>query len=272
MSGKVELQVDGAVAIVRFSNPPDGYMDDDTSVGLLDALDRIESDDAIRVAVLTGADDGVFIRHFDVRVLEERGRALAARGLTFTEDRPVPPSPLHDALRRMERCPKPLIAALNGVTMGGGFEIALGCDIRLAEAGAYQIGLPEANIGLLPGAGGTQRLPRLIGEARALEFMLTGRTVTPERAEHYGLVTACVAAPVLDHAMEMARGLCAKPAGALAHIKRLVRLGADDGMLAAERTLFCDLMVSDEGIEMMARMNAGGDILNPARSSEGGGE
>lgn len=263
MSGKVELQVDGAVAIVRFSNPPDGYMDDDTSVGLLDALVRIESDDTIRVAVLTGADEGVFIRHFDVRVLEERGRALAARGMTFTEDRPVPPSPLHDALRRMERCPKPFIAALNGVTMGGGFEIALGCDIRLAEAGDYQIGLPEANIGLLPGAGGTQRLPRLIGEARALEFMLTGRTVTPERAEHYGLISACVDGPVLDHAMEMAHGLCAKPANALAHIKRLVRLGPDDAMLAAERTLFCDLMVSDEGIEMMAKMNAAGDILNP---------
>lgn len=267
MTDKVDLQVEGEIAIVRFSNPPDGYMDDDTSAGLLMALDRIESDDAIRVAVLTGADEGVFIRHFDVRILEERGRALAARGLSFTEDRPVPPSPLHDALRRMERCPKPLIAALNGVTMGGGFEVALGCDIRLAEAGDYQIGLPEANIGLLPGAGGTQRLPRLIGEARALEFLLTGRTVTPERAEHYGLVSACVEAPVLDHALEMARDLCAKPAIALVHIKRLTRLGANNDMLAAERTLFCDLMVSDEGIELMARMNAGGDILNP-----GGGD
>ncbi len=263
MTAKVDLEVVGGTAIIRFSNPDNGYMTDDTSAGLLEALDRIESDDVIRAAILTGADDGVFIRHFDVKVLEERGRALAARGLTFTEDRPVPPSPLHDALKRMETCPKPLIAALNGVTMGGGFEIALGCDIRLAEAGDYRIGLPEANIGLLPGAGGTQRLPRLIGEARALEFMLTGCTVTPELAEHYGLVSACVDAPVLDHAKEMARALCAKPANALAHIKRLVRLGADDDMLAAERTLFCDLMVSDEGIELMARMNAGGDILNP---------
>ena len=268
MSGKVDLEVVDRVAIVRFSNPPDGYMDDDTSAGLLDALDRIESDAAIRVAILTGADDGVFIRHFDVRILEERGRALAARGLTFSEARPVPPSPLHNALRRMETTPKPFIAALNGVTMGGGFEIALGCDIRIAEAGDYPIGLPEANIGLLPGAGGTQRLPRLIGEARALEFMLTGRTVTPEKAEHYGLVSACVAAPVLDHAMEMAWGLCAKPARALAHIKRLTRLGADDDLLAAERTLFCDLMVSDEGIELMGKMNAGGDILKPGGSND----
>ncbi len=268
MSGKIEMKVDGGIAVIRFSNPPDGYMDDDTSAGLLTALDRIEGEDDIRVAVLTGADDGVFIRHFDVRILEERGRALAARGIVFTEGRPVPPSPLHEALSRMERCPKPLIAALNGVTMGGGFEIALGCDIRLAQAGDYQIGLPEANIGLLPGAGGTQRLPRLIGEARALEFMLTGRTVTPEKAEHYGLVSACVDGPVLDHAMEMARGLCAKPAIALAHIKRLTRLPIDEAMMAAERTLFCDLMVSDEGIELMAQMNAGGDILNPGGSND----
>lgn len=250
MTAKVDLEVAGEIAIVRFSNPDGGYMTDDTSAGLLKALDRIERDD-IRVGILTGAEQGVFIRHFDVRILEERGRALAARGLKFTEVRPVPPSPLHNALKRMETSPKPLIAALNGVTMGGGFEIALGCDIRIAEAGDYQIGLPEANIGLLPGAGGTQRLPRLIGEARALEFMLTGRTVTPERAAHYGLVSACVAAPVIDHAMEMARGLCAKPARALAHIKRLTRLGADDELFAAERTLFCDLMVSDEGLSLI---------------------
>jgi len=268
MSGQVEMNVDDGIAIVRFSNPPDGYMDDETSAGLLSVLDRIEGEDEIRVAVLTGVDEGVFIRHFDVRILEERGRALAARGLTFSEGRSVPPSPLHSALSRMERCPKPLIAALNGVTMGGGFEIALGCDIRLAEAGDYQIGLPEANIGLLPGAGGTQRLPRLIGEARALEFMLTGRTVTPERAEHYGLVSACVDGPVLDHALRMARSLCAKPANALAYIKRLVRLPVDDAMMAAERTLFCDLMVSDEGIELMAKMNAKGDILNPGGSDD----
>ena len=267
MTAKVELEVAGEIAITRFSTPDNGYMTDETSEGLLKALDRIEQDD-IRVGVLTGADDGAFIRHFDVRVLEERGRALAARGLIFTEDRPVPPSPLHNALKRMETCPKPLIAALNGVTMGGGFEIALGCDIRLAEAGDYQIGLPEANVGLLPGAGGTQRLPRLLGEARALEIMMPGRTVTPERAEHYGLVSACVAAPVLDHAMEMARGLCAKPANALAHIKRLTRVGADDEMLALERTLFCDLMVSDEGLEMMAKMTAGGDILTPGGADD----
>ncbi len=267
MSGKVEMDVEDGIAVIRFSNPPDGYMDDDTSARLLAALDRIEAEDDIRVAVLTGTDKGVFIRHFDVRILEKRGRALAARGLKFTEDRPVPPSPLHDALKRMENCSKPFIAALNGVTMGGGFEIALGCDIRIAEAGDYQIGLPEANVGLLPGAGGTQRLPRLIGEARALEFMLTGRTVSPEKAEHYGLVSACVDAPVLDHAMDMARGLCARPATALAHIKRLTRLPADEAMMAAERTLFCDLMVSDEGIDLMAQMNAGGDILNPGGSN-----
>ncbi|MEM7271388.1 MAG: enoyl-CoA hydratase-related protein, partial [Pseudomonadota bacterium] len=117
-------------------------------------------------------------------------------------------------------------------------------------------------VGILPGAGGTQRLPRLIGEARALEFMLTGRTVQPEEAARLGLASESVP-DVMAAAMAMAKGLAAKPPRALAHIKRLTRLGASEDGLAAERTLFCDLMVSDEAIELMARMNAGGDIRNP---------
>ncbi|MEM7268078.1 MAG: enoyl-CoA hydratase/isomerase family protein, partial [Pseudomonadota bacterium] len=176
---KVSMRLDGSVAVISFSNPPDGYMDDETSTGLLDCVLRAEAE--ARVAVLTGADAGIFIRHFDVRILEERGRALAARGLTFTEDRPVPETALHEALRRMERSPLPFIAAINGNCMGGGFEIALACDIRLAETGDYWIGLPEANVGILPGAGGTQRLPRLIGEDGPIQatFLLARSLLFP---------------------------------------------------------------------------------------------
>ncbi len=84
MTGRVELEIDGGVAVVRFSNPPEGFMDDGTEAGLADALDRIDAAEGLRAVILTGADPGVFIRHYDVRVLEERGRRLAAKGYRFT--------------------------------------------------------------------------------------------------------------------------------------------------------------------------------------------
>jgi len=116
------------------------------------------------------------------------------------------------------------------------------------------------NLGLLPGAGGTQRLPRLIGEAKTLELILLGKTVGPQEAADLGLVHACVAAPVLEHAMAMAERLAAKPPRAMAHCKRLVRRAlstSPEQGLADERTLFCDLMVDDESFALMQDFNRG---------------
>ena len=264
-TGRVEVTRDGAIAVIRFSNPPEGFMDEGTEAGLTAALDQTEADSSVRAVILTGGQEGVFIRHYDVRILEERARKMAARGMVFTPDRPVPEPALHRAMRRIEDSAKPHIAAINGATMGGGFELALACDIRLTQAGDYPIGLPEVNLGILPGAGGTQRLPLLVGQARALEYCLTGRTFAPDEAAAAGLVNACVTGPVLDHALAMARRMIANPPLALAHIKRLIRgASTDPDRMAQERTLFCDLMVQDEAIEIMARMNRnGGDIRNP---------
>ena len=264
-TGTVTVTTAGGIAVIRFANPPEGYMDEGTEAGLTAALDQVEGDDAVRAVILTGAQDGVFIRHYDVRVLEARSRKMAARGMVFSPDRPVPEPALHRNMRRIEASAKPYIAAINGAAMGGGYELALACDIRLAQAGDYPIGLPEVNLGILPGAGGTQRLPQLVGQARALEYCLTGRTFTPEQAAQAGLVNDCVAGPVLDHALAMARRMAAQPPLALAHIKRLIR-GAtpDPDRMALERTLFCDLMVRDAAIALMAGMNRkGSDIRNP---------
>ena len=260
MSGRVEIELDGPVAVLRFVNPPDGYMDEGTEAGLAEAVERVEGDPGIRAAVVTGGTPGVFVRHYDVRVLEARGRAMRERGMRFSTDRPVPDRGTPAILSRIEASAKPWIAAINGTCMGGGFEIALACDIRFAEAGDYPIGLPEVNIGLLPGAGGTQRLPRLIGEGPALEMMLLGRTVGPEAAARLGMVSACVE-DVTAVAMETARALAERPPLALAHVKRLVR-GREGA--AAERTLFCDLMVSEDGIDRMTQMNAEGRDIGDA--------
>ncbi len=249
----------GAVAILRFSNPPQGYMDDGTEAALAVALDGIERDEAVRAVILTGAQPGLFIRHFDVRVLERRARKMAERGMRFAVERPVPETSLLASFRRIEDSPKPFICAINGTAMGGGFELALCCDLRIAEDGPYALGLPEVNLGLLPGAGGTQRLPRLVGTARALEIALLGRTMSPRDCAALGLVHECVP-DALARALELGHELAAKPALALAHVKRLVRgalaMPLADG-LAQERTLFCDLMVRPEAIERMADMNAG---------------
>ena len=272
-TGQVLYTQDGPVAVLRFSNPPEGYMDEGTEAGLAAALDAIDAamaaGDGPRAVVLTGDDEGVFIRHYDVRVLEKRARAMAARGMSFHPDRPVPEPRLHACLRRIEAHPLPFVAAINGAAMGGGYELALACDIRIAQAGDYPIGLPEVKLGILPGAGGTQRLAGLVGQARALELILTGTTMPPEQAAALGLVGRCCEGPALEAGLTLARQLAALPPAALAHVKHLLRVAGRDAALhgaalASERTLFCDLMVQPEAIDLMARMNAGNrDIRDP---------
>jgi len=256
---RFDVSRDGAVAILRFANPPDGYMDDGTEAALAVALDAIERDDGVRVVILTGGQPGVFIRHFDVRVLERRARKMAERKTSFAVDRPVPETSLLASYRRIEESSRPFICAINGTAMGGGFELALCCDLRIAQDGPFALGLPEVNLGLLPGAGGTQRLPRLVGVARALEIALLGKTMSPRECATLDLVHECVP-DALARASELAHELASKPAAALAHVKRLVRgalaLPLAEG-LAQERTLFCDPMLRREAISRMAEMNAG---------------
>jgi len=256
---RIAAQADGAVLRVMFFNPPLGCMDAQTESELLALLDRVDATPQCRAVLFTGRDPGVFVRHYDVGVLEQRGRAMAARGLRFALDRPVPEAPLHRALARIEASERIFIAAINGTCMGGGYELALACDLRYAQAGSYRIGLPEVNIGLLPGAGGTQKLQRVMGVARALETLLLGRTFEPAEAAAQGLVHACVDG-VVAHALAVASELAAKPQPALGHIKRLARrAGQGDAAsgLADERTLFCDTLVSDAALQRMAEMNAG---------------
>ncbi|MBM3647357.1 MAG: enoyl-CoA hydratase/isomerase family protein [Alphaproteobacteria bacterium] len=251
---KIEIERRDAIAIVRFNNPPKGYMNAEMVGELGAAVEALLTDCGVRVLVFTGALRGVFIEHYDVAELVALSERLRAKGASFSLDRLSPEGAYHKILARLEGSPKPVIAAINGTAMGGGFEFAMACDIRLAERGPLQLGQPEINIGILAGAGGTQRLVRLVGEARALELSLTGRTVSPDEAAAIGMVHAAVDAPVLDHALAMAKRLAKQPPKAVAHIKCLVRGAADMPLslgLAHERTLFMDLAVSDDGHRLM---------------------
>jgi enoyl-CoA hydratase len=264
---KIRIEQQGTIAIVRFDNPPHGYLD----AGMVDELDRataaLAEDTAVRAVVLTGALPDVFIRHYDVSELAAMGNALRAKGRRFSEERLAPERTIDRVLSRLETMDKVAIAAINGTAMGGGFELCLACDLRLAQRGAYSLGQPEINIGILAGAGGTQRLTRLIGTARSLELSLRGRTVSPDEAAQLGMVHEAVDGPVLERALAIARECAAKSPLAVKHIKRLVR-GAEavplEQGLALERTLFLDLLVSDQASELMAAFVAGKrDIRDP---------
>ena len=253
---QVTMGRDGAVAVVSFGNPPLGCMDQQTVAELEPVIETVEADAAIRAIVFTGALPGIFIRHYSVAELAMLAERLRERGMRFDPARPSPEHALGIVLRRIEDLGKPTIAAINGICMGGGLEFALACDIRVAAAGDYPIGLPEINIGLLPGAGGTQKLPRLVGQARALEMLLRGRTVSPAEALSLGLVEE-VADDPLERALAIGHEIAAKSPLAVAHIKRLLRASSETSLAegqAVERTLFLDLLTSDRAVELMQRM------------------
>ena len=263
------VEKDGPIWVVKFDNPPHSYMDHRTAEELALTLDEIEASDVVRVVILTGSQPGVFIRHYDVGELLQTGTAIAEKGLTFTPDRPVPETEVHRCLRRMEALSVPFIAAVNGTAMGGGFEMALACDLRLVQEGDFDLGLPEVNVGLLPGAGGTQRLSRLLGQARAMEMILLGNTISPHKACEIGLAMECVSGDVLKRSREVAAEIVSQSPRATAHIKKLVR-GAQDWPvaegLAIERTLFCDLLVAPESLQAMREMEEGsGDIRDKGK-------
>lgn len=250
---RVSLSLQGPIAIVRVFNPPHGYMDEAMEAELAQVLDRLDAWPDGRVVVLTGRDPGMFIRHYDVGVLHARAQHLIAKGKTFSIDRPVPQGGIHRCLDRIDASRLIFIAAINGVAMGGGFELALGCDIRLVQAGDHALGLPEIHLGLLPGAGGTQALARLLGTGQALFLMLTGKVLRPQELVGLGLAAACVD-DVLAHALTLAAQLAAAPARACANIKHLVRHAGRwplaEGQ-AIERTLFCDCMVDPAAQPLM---------------------
>ncbi|MCE8005658.1 enoyl-CoA hydratase/isomerase family protein [Aestuariivita sp.] len=253
-SGTVSVKMDGAVAQIVFANPDEGFMDRAMEEAFLAAIGEVEATPAIRACVLSGGTPGVFIRHYDLKVLAPQAASMAARGMTFTMDRPVREGTIHQTLRQMEESQKIYIAALNGTAMGGGFETAIACDLRIVEEGAYEFGLPEINLGILPGAGGTQRLPQLVGLSRALRMTLTGDTLGPDDMVGTGLAISCVP-DARAEALVLAHRMAAKPARAAAHIKRLIRLanaGSQDGH-ALERTLFCDLMVQQDAARLLAQ-------------------
>lgn len=262
------LNIDRGIATVTFANPPRGYMNAAQMQEIDRIADDLTADDAVRVVVFTGGVENVFIRHYDVAEILGFADALQKNELIADAlfERARAETALSRTFDKVDRMPKPTIAAINGFCQGGGFEFALCCDLRIAQAGDYRIGLPETNIGIFPGAGGTERLPRLIGEARALELILRGRTVGPEEAARLGLVHECVQGPAIERALELAEELAGKSprglAAAKAQVKSASCLSLADG-LANGRGRFAALVAGDpEAVRQMKEFVTGGEDIN----------
>src|SRR5229473_8483182 len=172
------------VAFIHLNRPPANSYDRGLIDDLNAAIDEIRFDESIGGAVLMSDLPKFFSAGADINMF--RTVSSKARAMTILH--------MHEVLLKMEHTPKVFIAAIGGHCLGGGLEIALATDFRFAAEGEYRLGVPEVTLGLLPGNGGTQRLPRLIGRQKAMELLLTGRAVTPEEAERLGLVSRVFAA------------------------------------------------------------------------------
>ncbi len=214
---KIE-KLDGGVALATVNRPDKmNALNGEVRCAVFEALDELEGDDDVRVVVLTGAGDRAFIAGADISEFRDARPVEQYRSMQDGD--------IYDALEDFR---KPVIAMINGYCLGGGCELAMACDIRIAAEEA-KLGQPEINLGLIPGGGGTQRLPRLVGEGRAMKMIMTGEQVSGTEAERIGLVDGVVPRQELEeHTLEMARGIASKSPLALQ--------AAKESILEARRT------------------------------------
>jgi enoyl-CoA hydratase/carnithine racemase len=242
----VSFSADAGIGTIVLDKPPANSYDLEYVHELDAAVQEAAGDDDVNVVLLRSASEKFFCAGADIKAFQagphERNMAMIETS--------------HRALASIARIPKIFIAEINGHALGGGLEIPLACDLRFAGEGDYRLGTPEATLGLLPGNGGTQRLPRLIGRSRALDLMITGRTVTPTEAHELGIVDELFpAAELHERTLEYAGKLASGATRAIGNIKLAVNEGIDDGLergLERERELVEELFLSEDGREGLA--------------------
>lgn len=246
----LQIRREGPVLTAAINNPPQNLLNAPIVGELWRLAEEVAADTDVRVLVLSGAVDGIFVTHYDVGELTVTSDAAREReGFGGGQLHGM-----HRLLLKLGDLRVPVIAAINGTAMGGGCELALACDFRLMARGG-QIGLPEVRVGILPGAGGTQRMTRLIGQAKALELMLLGNTLDADGAERVGLVhKACDPDDLMTQVMALAGELASRPPLSIELIKRCVRWGAEmplEEALAFEQDAFWKTMRSDDAARLM---------------------
>jgi enoyl-CoA hydratase/carnithine racemase len=217
------------VALIHLNRPPANSYDRSLIDDLNAAIDEIRFDESISAAVLMSDLPKFFSAGADINMF--RTVSSKARAMTILH--------MHEVLLKMEHTPKVFIAAIGGHCLGGGLEIALATDFRFAAEGEFRLGVPEVTLGLLPGNGGTQRLPRLIGRQKAMELLVTGKPLDPKTAAALGVVDRLVAPDrLLPEAIAFAATLAGGPTVAIGEIKLVAKQGLEmplESALALER-------------------------------------
>jgi enoyl-CoA hydratase len=241
----VEYSTDAGVAVITMTDPPANTYTYEMNRQLDDCILRARMDNDVHVLVLTGAGEKFFSAGANIRMLSEVDPTFKYYFCLHA----------NEMLLRLEHTPKLVIAAINGHCVGGGLEIAMAADLRIAKKDAGKIGLPEVNLGVLPGTGGTQRLSRLVGKSKAIELMVTGNTFSFEEAKEMGIINDVFEREgFMENVMEYARQFCPpnKAAKAVGNIKRSVQTGWElpmESALAIERELQALLFNSQDAKE-----------------------
>jgi enoyl-CoA hydratase/carnithine racemase len=211
------LERKDSVAVITLNHPPVNAWDLATTEGFAGAINEVENDKNVRVVIITGAGEKCFSAGFDVKDAANKDKI----------------SPKVRALwRRIDRFPKSVIAAINGFALGGGLELAMSCHFRImVDSPGAKVGLTELNLGIIPGWGGTQRLPRLVGNAKALDMMLFSKRVSAPEALEIGLINQ-VSAPekLMDDALAFAGKLAERPPIAVSCVLKAISAGMYEGL------------------------------------------
>src|SRR3954466_12848423 len=241
----INYRVENGVAVIEMNDPPANTYTYEMNLQMDAAILKARMDNSAYVILLTGAGDKFFSAGANIRMLNSVDPTFKYYFCLQA----------NEMLLRLEHTPKLVIAAINGHCVGGGLEIAMAADIRIARKDAGKIGLPEVNLGVLPGTGGTQRLSRMVGKSKAIELMVTGNTFTFEEAKEYGIVNDIFEREdFMNNIMAYARQFCPpnKAAMAVGHIKRSCQTGSEipmESALAIERELQSLLFKSQDAKE-----------------------
>src|SRR3954452_3414965 len=244
----VNYRKDGGVGIIEMNDPPANTYTYEMNRQLDESILKARFDNNVYVIVLTGAGDKFFSAGANIKMLASVDPVFKYYFCLHA----------NEMLLRLEHTPKLVIAAINGHCVGGGLEIAMAADLRIAKKDSGKIGLPEVNLGVLPGTGGTQRLLRLVGKSKAIELMVTGNTFTFEEAKEFGIINDIFDREhFMENIMEYARQFCPpnKAAKAVGRIKRAVQTGWEipmESALAVERENQQLLFQSEDAKEGLA--------------------
>jgi enoyl-CoA hydratase/carnithine racemase len=241
----VNYRVEDGVAVIELNDPPANTYTYEMNRQIDECILRARMDNDVYVLLLTGAGDKFFSAGANIKMLSTVDPTFKYYFCLHA----------NETLLRLEHTPKLVIAAINGHCVGGGLEIAMACDIRIARRDSGKIGLPEINLGVLPGTGGTQRLSRLVGKSKAIELMVTGNTFTFEEAKEFGIINDIYERENFkENVMEYARQFTPpnKASKAVGNIKRSVQTGWEiplESALAVERELQQRLFSSEDAKE-----------------------